>query len=47
MWEKFGSLFVSPPGNAKNFPFAVVNLCRTWYITNETVDLVWKNEYEK
>ena len=37
MWEKFGSLFVLPPGNAKNFPFAVVNICRIWYITSEVI----------
>ena len=37
MWKKFGSLFVLPPGNAKNFPFAVVNICRIWYITCEVI----------
>ena len=35
------------PKKRKNPQFAVVNACGRWYITNETVDLVWRNEYEK
>ena len=35
--EKVWFFICIAPGNAKNFPFAVVNACRRWYIAFEAV----------
>ena len=35
--EKVWFFICIAPVNAKNFPFAVVNICRIWYITCEVI----------
>ena len=35
--EKVWFFICIAPGNAKNFPFAVVNICRIWYITCKVI----------
>ena len=35
--EKVWFFICIAPGNAKNFPFAVVNICWIWYITCEVI----------